>query len=189
MQTRLQQYAAATPSIAETTFLAPNATLIGNVSTGPESSVWFQCVLRADLNHIVIGPRSNVQDGAVIHVADQFGTTLGQSVTVGHAAVLHACHIDDEVLVGMKAVVLDGAVIGARSIVGANALVTAETRIPPGSLFLGSPGKVVRTLTLEEQRALVTWADRYVVLSKAYRDGMPKIYLPPAPKLPGLGGV
>jgi carbonic anhydrase/acetyltransferase-like protein (isoleucine patch superfamily) len=84
---------------------------------------------------------------------------------------------------------LDGAVIGARSIVGANALVTAETRIPPGSLFLGSPGKVVRTLTLEEQRALVTWADRYVVLSKAYRDGIPKIYLPPAPKLPGLGGV
>jgi carbonic anhydrase/acetyltransferase-like protein (isoleucine patch superfamily) len=189
METRIQRYAAATPNIAETAFLAPNATLIGDVIMASESSVWFQSVLRADLNHIVIGPRSNVQDAAVIHVADHFGTTLGQSVTVGHAAVLHACQIDDEVLVGMNAVVLDGAVVGARSIVGANALVTAGTQIPPGSLFLGSPGKVVRTLTLEEQRALVIWADRYVVLSKAYRDGVPKIYMPPAPLLPGLTGV
>ena len=171
METRIQRYAAATPNIAETAFLAPNATLIGDVIMASESSVWFQSVLRADLNHIVIGPRSNVQDAAVIHVADHFGTTLGQSVTVGHAAVLHA------------------AVVGARSIVGANALVTAGTQIPPGSLFLGSPGKVVRTLTLEEQRALVIWADRYVVLSKAYRDGVPKIHMPPAPLLPGLTGV
>ena len=189
MKTRIQRYAAATPNIAETAFIAGNATLIGDVAMAPESSVWFQCVLRADLNHIVVGPRSNVQDGTVVHVADNFGTTLGQSVTVGHAAVLHACQIDDEVLVGMKAVVLDGAVVGARSIVGANALVTAGTQIPPGSLFLGSPGKVVRMLTLEEQRALVIWADRYVALSKAYRDGVPKIYLPMPPPLPGLAGV
>lgn len=189
METRIQRYAAASPNISETAFVAANATLIGDVAMAPESSVWFQSVLRADLNHIVIGPRSNVQDGAVIHVADNFGTTLGQSVTVGHAAVLHACHIDDEALVGMNAVVLDGAVVGARSIVGANALVTAGTQIPPGSLFLGSPGKVVKTLTLEEQRSLVIWADRYVVLSKAYRDGVPKIHVPQPPRLPSVAGV
>ena len=187
MKTRIERYAAATPKVAQDAFVAANATLIGDVTMAADSSAWFQSVLRADLNHIVIGPRSNLQDGAVIHVADDFGTVLGQSVTVGHAAVLHACTIDDEVLVGMNAVVLDGAVVGARSIVGANALVTAGTKIPPGSLFLGSPGKVVKTLSLEEQAKLVVWADRYVALSKAYREGLPKFHLPPPPNLPGVG--
>ena len=189
MKTRIERYAAATPKVAQDAFVAANATLIGDVTMAAESSAWFQSVLRADLNHIVIGPRSNLQDGAVIHVADDFGTVLGQSVTVGHAAVLHACTIDDEVLVGMNAVVLDGAVVGARSIVGANALVTAGTKIPPGSLFLGSPGKVVKTLSLEEQAKLVIWADRYVALSQAYREGLPKFHLPPPPKLPGVSAL
>jgi carbonic anhydrase/acetyltransferase-like protein (isoleucine patch superfamily) len=189
MKTRIERHAAATPKVAQDAFVAANATLIGDVTMAAESSAWFQSVLRADLNHIVIGPRSNLQDGAVIHVADDFGTVLGQSVTVGHAAVLHACTIDDEVLVGMNAVVLDGAVVGARSIVGANALVTAGTKIPPGSLFLGSPGKVVKTLSLEEQAKLVVWADRYVALSKAYREGLPKLHLPPPPNLPGVGAL
>ena len=97
MKTRIERYAAATPKVAQDAFVAANATLIGDATMAAESSAWFQSVLRADLNHIVIGPRSNLQDGAVIHVADDFGTVLGQSVTVGHAAVLHACTIDDEV--------------------------------------------------------------------------------------------
>ena len=181
---RIQRFAGTTPTIHPSAFVAPGAALIGDVTLEEESSVWFQCVLRADLNRIHLGPRSNIQDGAVVHLSDHFGTILGQRVTVGHCAVLHACRIDDEVLVGMNAVILDGCEIGARSIIGANALVTGGTKIPPGSLFLGSPGKVIRQLTLEEQAGLACWADRYVILSEAYRTGLPKIVLPPLPQLP-----
>ena len=138
------------------------------MTLGEESSVWFQCVLRADIHRIVIGPRSNIQDGAVVHLSDDFGTELGELVTVGHKAILHACKIGDEVLVGMGAIVLDGAKIGARSIVGAGAIVTGGKVFPPGSLILGTPAKVVRALTLEEQSGIRTWADRYVTLSREY---------------------
>ena len=146
--------------------------------------MWFQAVLRADLHSITIGACSNIQDGAVIHVADAYGTRVGERVTVGHCAVLHACTIGDEVLVGMNAVVLDGAEVGARSIIGANALVTSGTRIPEGSLFLGSPGKVVRTLSIEERAGLASWAERYVILAEAYRKGLPAIILPPVAPIP-----
>jgi carbonic anhydrase/acetyltransferase-like protein (isoleucine patch superfamily) len=139
--------------------------------------------LRADLHSIRIGPRSNIQDGAVIHLSDDFGTLLGERVTVGHGAILHACQIDDEVLVGMNAVVLDGAQIGARSIIGANALVTGGSRIPAGSLVLGSPAKVVRPLDAAEQSNLASWADRYVVLAAAYLQGIPQVHLPKIPPL------
>src|SRR6185436_12860820 len=139
------------PAIHPTAWIAPGADVIGNVTLDEESSVWFQAVLRGDINRIVIGPRSNVQDGAVIHLADDFGTFVGELVTVGHKAILHACTIADEVLIGMGAIVLDGAEIGARSIIGANALITGGKKIPPGSLVLGSPAQVVRTLSLEEQ--------------------------------------
>ena len=181
---RIQKYAARKPSLSPSSFVAPGAAIIGAVTLHEHSSVWFHTTLRADLNEIVIGPRSNVQDGAVIHLSDDFGTFLGERVTVGHCAVLHACRIGDEVLVGMNAVVLDGAEIGARSIIGANALVTGGTKIPPGSLVLGSPAKVIRTLSREEQDSLASWADRYVLLSEAYRNGDPAIHIPPAPSLP-----
>lgn len=181
---RILQFAATPPTIAPSAYVAPGAALIGDVTLEELSSVWFQTALRADLNKIVIGPRSNVQDGAVIHLSDDYGTILGQRVTIGHCAVLHACHIDDEVLVGMNAVVLDGCEIGARSIIGANALVTGGTKIPPGSLVLGSPAKVVRPLSLEEQAGLASWADRYVILAEAYRSGIPKIVLPALPPIP-----
>ncbi len=165
---RIAQHLDSSPRIHPTAFTAANATVIGDVTLGEESSVWFQCVLRADIHRIVIGPRSNIQDGAVVHLADDFGTEVGELVTVGHKAILHACKIADEVLVGMGAIVLDGAEIGARSIVGAGAIVTRGKVFPPGSLILGTPAKVVRALTLEEQSGIRTWADRYVTLSREY---------------------
>lgn len=167
-QQRISQHLDSTPRIHPTTFAAANATILGDVTLGEESSVWFHCVVRADINRIVIGPRSNIQDGSVIHLADDFGTEVGELVTVGHKAILHACKIGDEVLVGMGAIVLDGAEIGARSIIGAGAIVTGGKVFPPGSLILGTPAKVVRTLTLEEQAGIRVWADRYVTLSREY---------------------
>ena len=167
---RLARHLDAQPTIHPTAFVAPGASVIGDVTLAEESSVWFQSVLRGDLNRIVIGPRSNVQDGAVVHLADDLGTFVGELVTVGHKAILHACTIADEVLVGMGAIILDGAEIGARSIIGAGALVTGGKKIPPGSLVLGSPAKVVRTLSPEEQAGIRVWADKYVALSRAYRE-------------------
>jgi carbonic anhydrase/acetyltransferase-like protein (isoleucine patch superfamily) len=167
---RLTRYLDAKPNIHPTAFVAPGADVIGVVTLGEESSVWFQAVLRGDINRIVIGPRSNVQDGAIVHLADDYGTHVGELVTVGHKAILHACTIADEVLVGMGAIVLDGAEIGPRSIVGAGALVTGGKQIPAGSLVLGSPAKVVRTLSLEEQAGIKVWAEKYVNLSRAYRE-------------------
>ena len=160
------------PTIHPTAFLAQSAVLIGDVTLAEESSVWPAAVLRADLNRIVIGPRSNVQDGAVVHLDDQLGTFVDELVTVGHKAILHACRIHAEVLIGMGAILLDGAEIGARSIVGAGALVTGGTKIPEGSLVLGSPAKVVRQLSGEEQGAIRGWAERYVKLARVYRERM-----------------
>jgi gamma-carbonic anhydrase len=167
---RLARHLDARPAIHPTAFVAPGADLIGDVTLAEESSVWFQTVLRGDINRIVIGPRSNVQDGAVVHLADDYGAFVGELATVGHKAILHACTIADEVLVGMGAIVLDGAEIGARSIIGAGALVTGGKKIPPGSLVLGSPAKIVRTLSLEEQTGIRVWAEKYVALSRAYRE-------------------
>jgi carbonic anhydrase/acetyltransferase-like protein (isoleucine patch superfamily) len=178
---RIRTFAAKSPTLAPDAYVAPGAFVVGDVHVGAQASVWFQAALRADLNVIRIGARSNIQDGAVVHVADAHGTHIGEDVTVGHGAILHACTVGDAVLVGMNAVVLDGAEIGARSIIGANALVTAGTRVPEGSLFLGSPGKVVRPLTEAEQADLPGWAERYVVLSEAYRMGVPQLLAPPLP--------
>jgi len=165
---RLARYLNTKPSIHASAFVAPGADVIGDVTLGEESSVWYQCVLRGDINRICIGPRSNVQDGVIVHLADDYGTQVGELVTVGHKAILHACTIADEVLVGMGAIVLDGAEIGARSIIGAGALVTGGKKFPAGSLILGSPAKVVRTLSLAEQAGIQAWAKKYVEVSRAY---------------------
>lgn len=167
---QLARYLHRPPTIHPTAWVAPGADVIGDVTLSEESSVWFQAVLRGDLHRIVIGPRSNIQDGAVIHLADDFGAHVGELVTVGHKAILHACTVGNEVLVGMGAIVLDGAEIGARSIIGAGALVTGGKKIPPGSLVIGSPAKVVRTLSLDEQAGIQAWAEKYVALSRAYRE-------------------
>ena len=156
------------PGIPESTFVAASADVIGRVTLGEESSIWYNATLRGDINEIVVGPRSNVQDQAVLHLADDYGCYLGELVTIGHSAVVHACTIKDEVLVGMGAIILDGAVIGERSVIGANALVTSGMEVPPGSLVLGSPGKVVRTMSREEQAGVKNWAEKYVRVSRKF---------------------
>ncbi len=162
------EFLARTPSIDVSAFVAPSADIVGDVTVGEEASVWYQAVLRGDIQRIVIGPRSNIQDGCVVHLAEELGTFVGEWVTCGHRAILHACTVEDEVLIGMGATVMDGAVVGARSIVGAGALVTMGSRIPPGSLVLGSPAKVVRNLDLQEQQSVRGWAERYVSVSRHF---------------------
>ncbi len=156
------------PRIAADAYVASDATIVANVEVGPEASVWHQAVLRGDIAPIVIGAQSNVQDGAVVHVADEFPAVIGRLVTVGHKAIVHACTIGDEVLVGMGAIILDGARVGTRSIIGANATVKQDMEIPPGSLVLGTPAKIVRVLSDAEQDEIKTWALRYVRLSREY---------------------
>jgi gamma-carbonic anhydrase len=165
---RLEQFLAAKPVIAMDVYVAPNATILGKVSIGSRSSVWFQSVIRADINEIQIGSETNIQDGSILHVADRYGLAIGNQVSCGHRAILHACTIQDRVLVGMNAVVMDGAEVGAGSIIGAGSLLTKETRIPSGSLVLGSPGKVVRSLTSGEQKGIEKLAAKYAAVGKYY---------------------
>lgn len=157
------------PTIASDAFVADGAVLIGAVTLSESSSVWFNAVLRADSEPITIGKRSNVQDNSTLHVDPGLPCRVGDDVTIGHNAVVHACTIEDNCLIGMHATVLSGAVVGRGSIVGANALVTENARIPPGSLVLGVPGKVVRALTPEEIDRLRRQADGYVQRARAYR--------------------
>lgn len=165
---RIAHFLGTEPTIHASAFVAPGATVVGAVTLGEESSVWFGATLRGDINAISVGAHTNIQDGAVVHVADAFGAHIGQLCTVGHQATVHACTVGDEVLVGMGAIILDGAEIGSRSIIGAGALVTGGKKIPPGSLVLGSPAKVVRSLSQDEQDAIKVWAERYVILSREY---------------------
>src|SRR5207248_4121504 len=140
------------PTIHPSAWIVPGATVIGDVALAEESSLWYGAVLLGDINRIIVGPRSNVQDNAVVHLDTGYPTIVGELVTIGHTAIVHACKIDNEVLVGMGSIILDDVEVGARSIIGANALVTMGTKIPPGSLVLGSPAKIRRQLTLDEQK-------------------------------------
>ena len=156
------------PAVAPDVFIAPGAIVLGAVEMGAQSSAWYGAVLRGDINRILVGAQSNVQDGSVLHVSDDHACILGERVTVGHRAVVHACTVGDEVLVGMGAIILDGAQIGARSIIAAGALVTKGARIPEGSLVVGSPARVVRQLSAEEQAANGKLALKYVEVSRRY---------------------
>src|ERR1044071_8652926 len=152
IEERLKKYLGRTPDTARAAFVAANATVLGDVTLGANSSVWYGCVLRGDINSIAIGEGSNVQDGTIVHLADDYGVRVGRHTTIGHAAIIHACDIGDECLIGMGATILDGARIGDRCIVGANALVTQRLVAPPGSMILGAPAKVVRGLSDGEPR-------------------------------------
>jgi carbonic anhydrase/acetyltransferase-like protein (isoleucine patch superfamily) len=158
------------PTIHSSAWVVPAATVLADVILEEESSVWYGAVLRGDINRIIIGPRSNIQDNAVVHVDTGYPTIVGELVTIGHSAIVHACRIDNEVLVGMGSVILDDVEVGARSIIGANALVTMGMKIPAGSLVLGSPAKIRRQLTLEEQNDIARWAWSYVQTAKHYRE-------------------
>jgi carbonic anhydrase/acetyltransferase-like protein (isoleucine patch superfamily) len=158
------------PVYDESNWIAPSADVIGDVVLGKNASIWFNATVRGDVHYIRIGAGSNIQDNAVVHVTNRTApTVIGDNVTVGHSAVVHGCTIEDMVLVGMGAIILDHAVIGTESIIGAKALVTARTVIPPRSLVLGSPAKVVKTLTDEDVANIKAFADNYIKYSAIYR--------------------
>ncbi len=152
--------------ISKTAKIAKTAVIVGDVTIGEYSSVCYNAVIRGDLEKIIIGNYSNVQDCCVIHCSKGYPVRIGDYVSIGHGAVVHGCIIEDNVLVGMNATILNGAKIGENCIIGANALVTQNKEIPPNSLVLGVPGRVVRTLTDEEIKSIKENALRYVELSK-----------------------
>ena len=165
---RLARHFSRTPDTAGALFIAANATVNGDVVLGPQTSVFYGAVLRGDIHEIRVGEGTNIQDNAIIHLADDYGAYIGKWCTIGHAAIIHACTIGDECLIGMGATVLDGAKIGAQSIVGANSLVPQRFECPPGSMVYGSPAKVIRPLKLEEIAGLRPWAEKYVATAKAH---------------------
>lgn len=162
LEKQLDTFLRRQPRLGKGVYIAQSAIVLGDVRLGDHSSVWYNAVLRGDINRIVVGHHTNIQDNAVLHLADDFPCIVGNYVTVGHSAIIHACKVGDEVLVGMGAVILDGAVVGKQSLVGAKALVKQGMRIPPGSLVLGAPAKVVRKLNPEERAGLKYWATKYV---------------------------
>lgn len=168
LKQRLARHLGKKPGMTKAAFVAANATVLGDVTLGAHSSVWYGCVLRGDINSIEIGEGTNIQDLAMVHLADDYGVKIGRYCTIGHSAIIHACEIGDECLIGMGATILDGAKIGDHCIVGANSLVTQRFIAPPGSMILGSPAKVVRALTEQELLGLRAWAEKYVVVARAH---------------------
>ncbi|MBA4147789.1 MAG: gamma carbonic anhydrase family protein [Verrucomicrobia bacterium] len=150
------------PTLGKNVYIAKGAVVLGDVTLGDNSSVWYNAVVRGDINKIVIGHSTNIQDNAVLHLADDFPCILGDYVTVGHSAIVHACTVGDECLVGMGAIILDGAEIGDQCLIGAKALVVSGMKVPPGSLVLGSPARVIKQLSPEERANLKFWATKYV---------------------------
>jgi carbonic anhydrase/acetyltransferase-like protein (isoleucine patch superfamily) len=167
---RLAQFLGQAPRLDPTAYVAPQATVVGDVRLGAHSSVWPSAVLRGDINYIDVGEGTNIQDGAVVHLADDFPAIIGRYVTIGHLAMVHACVIEDECLIGMSATILDGSVIGAQSLIGAGAVVTKGTKIPPGSLVLGSPARILRALTPAERAALRDSAEKYIQVAAAHQS-------------------
>lgn len=168
VQERLTRHLSRSPDVSRANWVAPNATVVGDVTLGPRSSVFYGAVLRGDIARIVVGEGTNLQDNVIVHLADDLDAMIGNWCTVGHAAIVHACTVEDECLIGMGATLLDGCRIGARSLVGAGALVTPRTVIPPGSMVVGAPARVLRSLTAEEQNALRGWAEKYLEVSAAH---------------------
>src|ERR1041384_4315094 len=162
LREQLDMFLGKKPVLGQGVYIARGAVAMGDVTIGDHSSVWYNAVVRGDINRIVIGHHTNIQDNAVVHLADEFACLVGNYVTVGHSAIVHACTVGDETLIGMGAVILDGAVVGEQSLIGAKALVTQGAQIPPGSLVLGAPAKIVRALSAAERSDLKTWAEKYV---------------------------
>jgi gamma-carbonic anhydrase len=167
----IARYLAQVPRVAQGVYVAPTAVLIGSVELAEGASVWHGCVLRGDLNRIVVGARSNVQDGSVLHVGDRDAAIIGADVVVGHRAVVHGCRVEDAVLVGIGATILDGSVIGQGSVIAAGAVVTAGTLVPARSLVVGVPGKVKRTLTEADEGFHRELAAKYTRLAHNYLHG------------------
>jgi carbonic anhydrase/acetyltransferase-like protein (isoleucine patch superfamily) len=165
---RLRRHLGRLPSVGEGVYIAEGATVLGDVTLGDHSSIWPGVVLRGDINSISVGAHSNIQDNSVVHLADDFGCHIGEWTTIGHSAVIHACTIGNECLIGMGAIVLDGAKIGDQCLIGAGALVTGGSRIPSGSMVLGSPAKVVKPMSEAKRQGLKWWAQKYVWNAEYY---------------------
>ena len=173
----IYEYKGMQPKIGENTWFAPSSDIIGEVEIGEDSSIWFGTIIRGDVHYIKIGSRTSIQDGSMVHVthykkpdrSDGNPTIIGDDVTVGHKVMLHGCTIEDACLIGMSATILDGAVIGKESIVGAGSLVTKNKKFPPRSLIMGSPAKLVRELNEEEVAELYASATRYVEFKNGYQ--------------------
>lgn len=160
------------PTIAPNAYVAPNATIIGDVEIGEEASIWFQTVVRGDVYPIRIGARSNIQDLSMVHVrTNKYATILEEEVTVGHSVTLHGCTLRTRCLIGIGAIVLDGVEVGEEAIIAAGSVITPGTTIPPRVLAIGAPCKVKRDLTPEEVASLRASAENYVMLARTYRDG------------------
>ena len=157
------------PEISSDSWVAPNAIIIGKVKLEKNSSIWFNAVLRGDIEKIVIGEDSNIQDGSVLHTDPGCPLTVGKGVTVGHMVMLHGCEISDDTLIGIGSTILNKAKIGKNCIIGANTLVTENKTIPDNSLVLGSPGKVIRKVTDDEIKVIRENAKHYVKNSKRYK--------------------
>lgn len=156
--------------VAASALLAPGVVVLGDVTIGDEASIWFNAVIRGDSERIVIGSRTNVQDLCLLHADPGYPCIIGESVTLGHGAIVHGATVEDDCLIGMRAVVMNGARIGAGSIVGVGAVVTEGTVIPPNSLVLGTPGKVVRATEARDLERIRRAADHYVAAAAAYRS-------------------
>ena len=165
----VDRYLRALPALGARAVVFPGAAVVGDVALGDDVSIWYGAVLRGDLARVRVGARSNIQDGAVLHVADDGPCEVGEDTVVGHRAMLHACRVEDACLIGMQSTILDGAVIGRGSVVGAGALVTQRTVIPPLSLALGVPAHVVRRLEEKDEAFHRAMAHKYVRLKENYR--------------------
>lgn len=170
----LQAYANSRPQLAEDIFVAPNSSLIGNVTLGKGSSVWYGAILRGDVNHITIGHNSNIQDNVVVHVAKhnasntELPTTIGNNVTIGHSSTIHACTVEDNSLVGMKATLLDGVTVQKGAMVAAGSLVVPNTTVPTGEIWAGNPAKKLRDLDAEEAEFILQSAVNYSALARIH---------------------
>ncbi len=166
----LRPYRERLPAVHLSAYVDDSAQVVGNVEIGEDSSIWMNVVIRGDVNAIRIGRRSNIQDGTVVHVMhDTHPTNIGDEVTIGHGAIVHGCTIHDRVLIGMGAIVLNGAIIGADTIIAAGSLIVEGAIIPPRSLVMGSPGRVRRALTDDEVASIREYADNYVRYKKDYQ--------------------
>lgn len=172
----IYNYLDKTPQLDETVFVAPSADVIGDVTIGKDSSIWFKSVVRGDVHFIKIGNRTNVQDGCVLHVThDTFPMEIGDEVTIGHGVILHGCTIESGSLIGMGAILLDNCRVGKNSLIAAGTLIKQNDVIPPRSLVMGSPGKVVRKLSDKEVEGIYNAAQHYVDYVANYRNTKPAI--------------
>jgi carbonic anhydrase/acetyltransferase-like protein (isoleucine patch superfamily) len=168
----IHKYKNKKPKISDSSFVAPGAQVVGDVELKGKTSIWYNTSLRADLNKIILGEGTNIQDNSALHVDSDQPLIIGKNVTVGHNATIHGCKVEDNCLIGMGAILLNDALIKANSIVAAGSLVTEKSEFPPKSLIMGSPAKVVRKLSEEEIKSITKNAKHYIKLASEHKDSL-----------------